>query len=143
MDARLHATNPTNERILNACDELRNRLPSLGVEFIDARVCDGADGNDDWRYCVPRTTLSSNEPNDLAFSGKKGAKTDNTTTPYNKGSVSPQNLFRLDPRYEGVFSVFDDNGIPTRNADGSMVSKTKQKKFSRKQAKHAKLVEEK
>ena len=125
-----------NQRILDACDDLRNSLPSLGVELLDASVTAGENaGKDDWRFCVPRALPLSSESTDSALSYDSPA-----TPTFQKQSVTPQNLFRSDPRYEGMFSEFDPDGIPIRHADGSEVSKSQQKKYRKKQAKHAQLL---
>ena len=134
-----------NQRILTSCDELRNNLSSLGVVLLDASVAAGKNGcKDDWRFSVPRASHLSSESADNASSLTQYDTNVSQATPtFQKRMLTPQNIFRLDPRYEGMFSEFDQNGIPTRHADGSEVSKSQQKKYRKKQAKHAQLLESK
>ncbi len=45
--------------------------------------------------------------------------------------VTKTNFFQID-RYEGLFLMFDLDGIPTHNADGSEISKRMVKKLIKK-----------
>lgn len=132
---------PLNHCILQACDDLRNKLPAMGVELLDASVED-KNSVDDWRLCLRRPTSA---PKDADKQEKNAANSKEQMPPspvFDKRSVAPQDLFRADPRYIGMFLEFDEDGIPVRNADGSEVSKKQQKKFRKKRARHVKLFEE-
>jgi len=123
------------KHILKLCDGLRRSLPTLGVELLDASVT-GADGEkDDWRFCTPHSADDAVAVH--AANSSKGK----AVVQFDAMTVAAQDLFRVDPKYEGMFSAYDEDGIPIRHADGLEVSKTQQKKFRKKQNKHAKLLE--
>ena len=126
------------KHILKLCDGLRRSLPTLGVELLDASVT-GAVGEekDDWRFCTPHSLDDA-----VATNATKSSKA-KAVEQFDPMTVTSQDLYRVDPRYEGMFSAYDKDGIPIRHTDGSEVSKTQQKKFRKKQNKHAKLLEKK
>ena len=45
-----------------------------------------------------------------------------------KGKVAPSQLFKVG-EYAGKFSQYDEQGIPTHEADGTEISKKRSKKF--------------
>jgi hypothetical protein len=51
-----------------------------------------------------------------------------------------EDLFKLAPEYKGVYSKYNDEGIPTHMADGSEVSKSAMKKLAKDQKKHQKAL---
>ena len=55
-------------------------------------------------------------------------------------SVEPRRMFSLG-QYEGLFSLYDDDGLPTHDAAGAEVSKTKKSKFKKLMAEQQKLYE--
>jgi len=57
-----------------------------------------------------------------------------------KMQVSAEDLFKLAPEYKGVYSKFNDEGIPTHMVDGSEVSKSAMKKLAKDQKKHQKAL---
>ena len=57
-----------------------------------------------------------------------------------KMHVSVEDLFKLAPEYKGVYSKYNDEGIPTHMADGSEVSKSAMKKLAKDQKKHQKAL---
>lgn len=57
-----------------------------------------------------------------------------------KMKISAKDLFRLAPEYEGMYSKFNDEGIPTHMADGTEVSKSAMKKLAKDQKKHEKAL---
>jgi tRNA synthetases class I (E and Q), anti-codon binding domain. len=57
-----------------------------------------------------------------------------------KMKISVKDLFRLAPEYKGMYSQFNEDGIPTHMADGSEVSKSAMKKLAKDQKKHEKAL---
>lgn len=52
--------------------------------------------------------------------------------------IDAVNLFQEAEEYKGKYSKYNDQGIPTHNADGSEVTKSATKKLTKEQAKHKK-----
>ena len=53
-------------------------------------------------------------------------------------TIEPKDLFKKAPEYEGKYSQFDGDGVPTHLADGTELTKSANKKLKKEQAKHAK-----
>ena len=53
--------------------------------------------------------------------------------------IKPEDFFKVDEAYKGVYSKYDDKGIPTHLADGTELSKSAVKKLAKAQQKHAKV----
>jgi len=54
-------------------------------------------------------------------------------------AVSPNDMFKLLPEYDGLYSNFDDDGFPTHDAAGEPLSKNAVKKLKKDKAKHEKI----
>lgn len=54
--------------------------------------------------------------------------------------IAAVDLFKLAPEYKGLYSKYNDEGIPTHLADGTEVTKSAMKKLTKEQAKHAKVL---
>lgn len=118
--------------LLEECDNLRNNsLPALGVELLDNKARD--DQKSRWRYCLPRVESSEKQ----ACEGRSLPPSLQELQ-----SIPVQEFFRVG-QYEGQFSEYDERGIPTKNADGSDISKRMLQKFEKKRAKHIKRLEQK
>jgi cysteinyl-tRNA synthetase len=112
--------------ILEVSDRLRDdELPTIGIEVLDGKA---NEVNDSWRFCIPRVNES----------GRLSANEDpsEVSTTVNLEDVSPNDIFRVG-RYEGMFSKYNSDGIPTHHVDGSEVSKRAMKKLSKKRDAHA------
>jgi len=57
-----------------------------------------------------------------------------------KMKIAAEDLFKLDPEYQGMYSKYDDAGIPTHLADGTEVTKSAMKKLAKDQKKHQKAL---
>ena len=116
------------QRILNSCDSLRDEeLPQLGIQLLDSKV-DG--GKDRWTTCLPKQRPAqevSTETPEISEPGK--------SKHVDLDSVPLLELFRQG-QYEGQFSAYDDEGIPTHTADGSEVSKRARNKLLKKYELH-------
>lgn len=130
VDAKAGVATENMKRILNICDDVRdNQLPKLGIQLLDGKV----EGDDDsWTICLPKSD--------------KHDKTMHESTPRTTSlalaDIPLQDLFRMG-QYEGQFSAYDQEGIPTHNADGSEVSKRALHKLLKKREAHkARLAEQ-
>mmetsp|Transcript_5854 Transcript_5854/g.24460 ORF Transcript_5854/g.24460 Transcript_5854/m.24460 type:complete len:767 (-) Transcript_5854:1039-3339(-) len=56
-------------------------------------------------------------------------------------AVPADRMFRELPEYAGLFSAFDDDGVPTHGADGEALTKSAIKKLKKDQAKHKKMLD--
>lgn len=105
--------------ILRLCDVARDQaLPSIGVQVMDG------DPEKSWRYCLPSSRKSSTK--DVAVPSVK-------ETPI--GDIPLEDFFKVG-QYEGMFSDFNEIGIPTTHSDGSAISSRKMKKLMAKRQKH-------
>ena len=112
-----------SKNLLTLCDEFRDKnLPAIGMEIFDGDVTPS------WRLCVPRTPISAQEDEAIADRSIERRQTIAADTGL---EVTSSNFF-LTGRYEGLFSTFDADGIPTYNSDGSEVSNRMKKKLLKK-----------
>lgn len=113
-------------RMLQHCDETRESMLQKGVELLDSKDAE----TDDWRFCL----LKSVE--------REGAQIKEQKSPnVNLLSISLLDLFRVG-NYKGLFAEFSDDGLPTRNTDGSEISKRMLKKLKKKREAHIKRLQE-
>lgn len=54
--------------------------------------------------------------------------------------IDPKKLFQLAPDYQGKYSQYNSNGIPTHLADGTELTKSAMKKLTKEQTKHIKAL---
>lgn len=54
--------------------------------------------------------------------------------------IALEDLFKLAPEYKGVYSKYNDDGVPTHLADGKEVTKSAMKKLAKEQKKHQKAL---
>jgi len=110
--------NELSKKIIDACDDMRDSiLPSIGVEIND---------NDDkkWRFCLPRREQKENF-SPLSVKG---------SAPVSQDLVDTINMFSVG-NYAGMFSKYDNVGVPTHNSDGTQISKRLRKKLLKKRQK--------
>ena len=140
-DARNKCASENMNEILTLCDALRDDvLPEMGIEVSDGRSERGEQQEvSKWRFCFPRSSNGdSNEASEAIESDSAGAGSATKAT--DLSSIPLEELFRVGS-YEGVFSEFTSDGIPTKNADGSEVSKRLLKKLLKKRDAHQKRLE--
>ena len=125
-DARNKTASGNMKKILQLCNETRDStFPKMGIQLLDGK----REEADDWKICLPRSE-----------------KSHATTTEHQQSlsidleSVKLEDLFRVG-QYEGVFSEFTEDGIPTLNADGSELSKRMLKKLIKKREAHRQRLE--
>jgi len=124
--------NTSMNKILELCDDRRDRIfPSLGVELVDGKIHQDEANGSGWKYRLPRN-VDGKEDKDGAGS---------STSPADLRSIPLEDFFRCGP-YEGQFSEFGDDGMPTKHADGSELSNRLLKKLRKKRDKYAKRLEE-
>ena len=110
------------KEILSLCDDMRNiKLPNLGLELNDDNSTDGG-----WRY-----KLSTSSETKIKNNNKD--KTARKTMIH--GPVDEKKFFHIGI-YEGRFIEYDSNHMPTKNTDGSEVSKKLHKKLLKKREKY-------
>jgi cysteinyl-tRNA synthetase len=125
-DAKGKTASPNMKKILRLCDDARNSiLPKLGIELRDSNTEEG----DGWRICLPRSDESQTSDREH----QKSPSMDLESTPL-------EDFFRVG-QYEGMFSEFNEDGIPIINADGFEVSKRMLKKLLKKREAHKRRLE--
>jgi cysteinyl-tRNA synthetase len=146
------AQHQSAHEIIRLCDDARDNIfPRLGVELLDGKVVhsDSSSGDSDqdstssgesmWKFCVPRTPGDPDTDNNR----NEEPKTTNTVAAaatIDLRSVPLQDLFKVAP-YEGQFSEYDADGMPTLDADGSALSNRFIQKLRKKRDKHAKRLQ--
>lgn len=130
------AVEKTIKKLLASCDELRDkRLPAIGVELLDDAIQDASPKSSKeagrWRYCMPKNCDKANKKE----SSKKRKKTIAFSASTSTASLKD---FLTHGQYDGMFSQFNDEGLPTRTADGKDVSKRLLKKVTKKYEKFVK-----
>ncbi len=123
LDAKNGIATKNMKQILEICDSLRDRnLPQMGIRLLDGR---GDGEQDSWTMCLPRSDTKV---------------TKNKESPLETKMMDLENIpledFFCKGQYEGMFSVYNNDGIPTHNADGSEVSKRALKKLLQKRDVH-------
>jgi cysteinyl-tRNA synthetase len=134
-DIRNNTSTARTREILRLCDQARDViLPSIGLELSDDKIADEDKNTSRWWFCLPRQTQVS-PPKENRKNEKRSATVISRFT-------ALEDLFRVGA-YEGMFSLFDEEGIPTHNSNGSEVSKRERKKLMKKKDKYEKWQEKK
>lgn len=129
VDAQAGNDSKSTKLILKLCDNLRDgSLPSIGLELSDAKAED--DNSPSWRFCLPRKPEGSAHQKCDDNQGMSTLKLAG-----NNDAVPIEDFFKTGP-YEGLFSAFNEQGLPTVNVDGTPVSKAQTKKFLKKREKY-------
>lgn len=116
--------------ILDECDKARDEIfPAMGVELKDDRAVGDKDASL-WKFCLPRKPTPPSPTSSLSHK----------PTLDELQEIPLENFFRLG-QYEDQFTEFDEEGLPTRYADGSQVSGKQRKKLRRKLQKHSRRLE--
>jgi cysteinyl-tRNA synthetase len=127
VDAKAGTASKNTKSILKLCDDLRDEsLPSIGLELSDAKVEDG--NSPSWRFCLPRKPEGN--ANQKSDDNKRISSLAN-----NNDAVPVEDLFKAG-RYEGHFSVFNEQGLPIVHTDGTPVSNAQTKKLLKKREKY-------
>jgi cysteinyl-tRNA synthetase len=129
------AQHQAGQEIMRLCDDARDNIfPRIGVELLDGKVHSESGDQDMWKFCVPHTPEDPNTGNDRTEETKTSPATIDLRT------IPLQDLFKVAP-YEGQFSEYDADGMPTLNADGSALSNRLVQKLRKKRDKHAKRLQ--
>jgi hypothetical protein len=96
------------------------------LELNDDKI-EGDSTESNWRFCLPRERKTAS----------KSETSTASSVPIIPDDTPVEDLFRVG-QYEGQFSSFDEDGIPTLYEDGSEVSKTLRKKLIKKREKYQK-----
>lgn len=114
--------------LLALCDELRDSMLDQGVEMMDSQSGD----SDGWRPCLPK---SLKEQMIQPENSSEVQQVDLHTVPL-------KDLFKVG-KYNGQYSQFDADGVPTHNADDSEVSARLLKKLLKKREIHKNRLDQK
>ena len=117
---------PGMKQLLALSDGLRDSvLPEIGVQLIDSNK---TEVKDSWKFCLPRKPADDQTESNSTNDGSTSNGSDLTSIPIGE-------FFKVG-QFDGVFSAYSDDGIPTHNAGGSEVSKRLLKKLLKKREKH-------
>ncbi|KNC54794.1 cysteinyl-tRNA synthetase [Thecamonas trahens ATCC 50062] len=126
--------------LLALCDELRDEiLPELGVRLEDRDTGVAIVKLDDRETLLAerderRAARAAREANAAA---KAAARAAEQAARDARDSTPPADFFRL-PEFDGQFSAFDDGGMPTADADGEPLKKSKLKNLTKQLKTHVK-----
>ena len=127
-DIRNESATKSTKEILRLCDKARDViLPSIGLELNDVKTGEDEKDGCSWRFCLPR------QKTETSLKDKKESE-ERSLPPVMPKDTPLEDFFRVGP-YEGMFSFFDEDGIPTLNSDGSEVSNRLRKKLIKKRDK--------
>eukprot|EP01012_Entosiphon_sulcatum_P006014 TRINITY_DN12801_c0_g1_i1.p2 TRINITY_DN12801_c0_g1~~TRINITY_DN12801_c0_g1_i1.p2 ORF type:complete len:756 (-),score=189.59 TRINITY_DN12801_c0_g1_i1:168-2435(-) len=107
-----------NPELVAQCDKLRDDvLPELGVRLEDPAV-----GKAVWKLDDPATLKREVEEKRERLREKERGKIRNELEKLTKASLPPQQLFRIG-EHAGKYAEYDEQGIPTKTANGEDVNK--------------------
>ncbi|KAI2507801.1 tRNA synthetases class I (C) catalytic domain [Fragilaria crotonensis] len=119
VNVRNGESTETVREILRLCDESRDlAFPSIGLQLIDG------DSAKSWRYCLPHSQGPSASVAEVPV-----------TKAIQLGDIPLEDFFKVG-QYVGMFSEFNDDGVPITNSDGSVISNRQMKKLMAKRQKH-------
>jgi cysteinyl-tRNA synthetase len=120
------------KEILALCDDLRKNSSSFGVEINDDNSSSGTNERG-WRFKLS-TRSNSVETNKGENDDNLSKSSPRITTNVVEG-ITESNFFSTG-HYQGKFLEYDEDHVPTKNADGTNVSKTLHKKLLKKKEKY-------
>lgn len=118
-----------SKEILALCDDLRQNSSSFGVEINDDNTNDRG-----WRFKLS-TRSSSDETSKDENDDNQSKSSPQTTTNAVEEIIKESNFFSSG-HYQGKFLEYDEDYVPTKNADGTDVSKTLRKKLLKKKERY-------
>lgn len=129
--------------ILTLSDKVRDDvLPPLGVRLEDR----GTEQASVWKLEDARTLVMELERKREAEAKRreekgrqKAAKEAKLLQELEKGKLAPELLFKEGEEYKGKYSLFDEDGVPTKDADGHDLSKSAVKNLMKARARQEKL----
>lgn len=129
------------KEILQLSDRVRNEtLPPLGVRLEDESE------KSVWKLEDPKSLMLEIKRKEEQEKEKRRQKEALKEFRLKKemeelmaGRFAPENLFRDSEEYKGQFTEFDDKGLPTLNANGEEVNKSKRKALEKRLKKQRKL----
>lgn len=122
----------TKSELMRACDNLRDvGLPDLGVKL------DDKEGGALWKM-TDKEALRKELERDAEAKQKKESETRlkkeeavrKLAEKEAAAKIDPAEMFKLG-EYSGVFSEYDENGIPTKTKEGEEVAKAQRKKLAK------------
>lgn len=133
---------PHSQNLLVLCDDVRDSvLPPLGVQLEDRG--DGQPSK--WKLEDSATLMmeverkKTEEAERIAVKQReKEARLAKELAELDKGRIPPVELFK-NGEHAGKYSAFDEDGIPTADADGVNLPKAAMKKLKKQMATHEKL----
>lgn len=110
--------------VFKEADRIRDVvLPSLGVRIVDR------EGISTWSPCAPVVQTCEGVMNDTETKTENNEKKKGESDPEPQ---TPQEMFRSSEEEASKYSAFDDDGVPTHDADGEPLSKSALKKLRKK-----------
>jgi cysteinyl-tRNA synthetase len=119
------------KELLTACDNLRDvGLPELGVKL------DDKEGGALWKLYdadeLKKEIAREHEAKEEKERAKRAAKEEAARKAAEKearAKVPPSEMFKTFSEYEGLYSKYDDDGVPTHDAAGEALAKSAAKKL--------------
>lgn len=134
----------SNKDILQLCDRFRdNDLVNLGVQLDDGQ---GADGGALYKLVDPAVLIKAREEKAAIAAEKAAKKAANAAAAeqkriaqLEKGRTAPGDMFKPPHVKDGLYTKWDENGIPTHDSEGKEVAKSASKKFAKEYKQQEKL----
>lgn len=128
--------------ILQLCDRMRDEiLPEVGVRLEDR----GGDQAAVWKLEDRETLLmelrrkrEAENKRRAEVERQKAERAAKAAAELEKGRVAPEQLFQQG-EYKGLYSEYDNSGIPTKDKDGNELSKSAVKTLTKARARQVKL----
>lgn len=115
------------KQILSVCDGMRDHnLPSLGVEVNDDNK------NGEWRFTMP---VNEGAKEIQGIKTKENVDRNQEAADHTIENINETNFFKT-RHFAGQFSEYDSKYVPTKNVDGTDVSKNLRKKLLKKKDKY-------
>jgi len=125
------------KKILEVCDQVRDQvLVKLGV-----RLEDKDNNTSVWKLEDPEILLLEQQQKEFEKQRKEEARLEQARKDAereSKAKILPEQLFRQNPN---EYAQFDENGIPTHNAENEPLSKNQRKGLEKEYQKQKKLYE--
>ncbi|OCF72041.1 cysteine-tRNA ligase [Kwoniella mangroviensis CBS 8886] len=134
-----------SKQILSLSDKFRDEdAVNLGLQLDDGQ---GQDGGALWKIVDPSSLVAAREEKKRIAAEKLAKKEasakaaeEKKRIQLEKGKVSPKDMFKP-PHVQGLYTEWDEQGLPTKDAEGKEVSKNAVKKWQKEQKVQEKLHE--
>lgn len=142
-DAARKEKSEASKEVLALSDALRDEgLPPLGIRLEDR----GSNQSSIWKFEDSASLVmeiqrkkEAEESRRLEKEKLKAARLAKQAADLEKGRLAPEELFQKGAAYVGKYSAFDESGMPTKNADGSDVTKSALKALKKTRQQQEKL----